>query len=95
MSVTSAARIAGTYQKSWRVKFTADADTTATIAHGFTATPDKVELTPLSTKGAQMDLSATWDGTNVVVTKGNTGTGAGDASDAVEVFVTVLHTLTK
>lgn len=54
------------------VTATLDADTTATIPHGFQATPEYVILTPLTAQAAAARLAA-WtyaaDGTNVTLTK--------------------------
>lgn len=47
MAVTVAAVYAGTYSKTWNITAGADADTDATISHGFASTPQLVSFTPL------------------------------------------------
>lgn len=66
---------------------TADADTTATVPHGFGVTPRKVTITPVLQAPAGLSLWAatTINATNVVLTK-STAVGSGNAG--VQVHVT-------
>lgn len=69
------------------IEATADADTTATIAHGFGATPLEVFITAIVQATAAISLWAatTIDATNVVLTKG-TGVGSGGAGAQIRVI---------
>lgn len=94
MAVTvTAASPQGAYTKVWTVIATADADTTATIPHGFGSAPFDVSIDPLL---AQFYTSVwtitTIDATNIVLTKG-TGAGSGNAGAQVRVTARVPHSL--
>lgn len=75
---------------------TADADTTATIAHGMGVAPEDIQLTPLLQAVA---LLAGWavttkDATNVILTKATTA-GSGNAGASVRVVVRRPTVLTR
>jgi len=60
------------------ITFSADADTTATVAHGFGVTPEEITLTPLTSQASVgLPRASTIDATNVVVTKQTTAGSAG------------------
>lgn len=93
MAVSNAAVFAGTDYKTFDVTATADADTTATIAHGFGAAPAEVSLRPLLANHyvSQWTVSAV-DATNITLTKG-TGVGSGNAGAQVRVQARRPHSI--
>jgi len=75
------------------IEATADADTTATFAHGLGAAPAEVYFTYLLAAGAlSLWRATTVDGTNVVCTK-STPVGSGAAGAQVRLIVKRPHTL--
>lgn len=89
MAVSTAEVGSGVDTRIFDVIATADADTTATIAHGFQSTPEYAILTWLTPAAASARLSlwtAALDATNVVLTKATTA-GSGNAAAQVRVVV--------
>jgi hypothetical protein len=77
MAIAVTAVIAGTYYKSWT--FTAlDADTAATVVHGFGFTPDFLGIMPsvAFATTATPNFAATADATNIYLQK-SAATGSG------------------
>ncbi len=94
MAVTVNNVLAGTDTKIATVIATADADTTATIAHGLGAVPLEVYFTPLLQAPAALSLWAvtTIDATNVVLTKATTA-GSGNAGAQIRVVIKRPHSI--
>ena len=89
MAVTTAEVGTGVDTRIFDVTATADADTTATIAHGMAAAPEIVILSGLTTGAAGFRLSG-WcfavDATNVTLTK-STAVGSGVAGAQVRCII--------
>lgn len=95
MAMSAAAGVAGTYLKTWNVTATADSDTgDVTIPHGFGAAPVDVQTQPLLLAGTLGGWSLkSIDATNIVVNKGATTTGSGNASASLRVTARLAHSL--
>ena len=95
MAVTVTLESGGQKAKRWIVTFGADADTTATLEHGFNGAPDHVNVQPLNAlayvgqvfRGAVTPPSPGMPGT-ITITK-NAAVGSGGAQ--VEVIAYVPH----
>lgn len=89
MAVTSTLLSGGRKAKRWVVTFALDADTTATLTHGFNGAPDNVYIVPLN---AQAYVGQVFRGavttTDITITKNAAG-GSGGAS--VEVIAYIPH----
>lgn len=87
---------AGGLRATFDVKASADADTTATIAHGLPAGSDtKIKVTLEPTHAAF--YTSTWivtsrDATNVVLTK-STAVSSGNAANQVRATIEQVHSL--
>lgn len=84
----------GQNMRIFDVEATADGDTTATIAHGLSFTPDVYSLTSLQqAPGAASAWAVTSvNGTNIVLTK-STAAGSGAAGAQVRLFVGRWHSI--
>ena len=83
----------GTFTKVWTAIATADADTTLTIPHGFSAAPVNVSFVPLLAAGVTSAWTLTTiDATNLVLTKG-TGAGSGNAGAQIRVTAALPHSV--
>ena len=80
--------VAGPNGRSWTVTATADADTTATITHGFPDANYMITLLPLIQAACALSLWAVTGMTNttITLTKG-VGVGSGAANPQLVVFV--------
>jgi hypothetical protein len=89
MAVTAPLQPGGQRAKRWIVTFGLDADTTATLDHGFNGAPDHITITPLN---AFVYVGQVFRGavstTQIIITKNAAG-GSGGAS--VEVVAYVPH----
>lgn len=89
MAVTATLQPGGQRAKRWVVTFGLDADTTATLEHGFNGAPDHVEVFPLN---AEAYIGQVFRGavtaTDITITKNAAG-GSGGAS--VEVIAYIPH----
>lgn len=93
MAVTVTPVHAGSDFKTWDIIASADADTTATIAHGMAEAPRDVTIRPLLDAAHESRwFVSTADTTNVVLTKG-TAVGSGNASAQIRVQVRRPHSL--
>lgn len=95
MAVTAPLLSGGHRAKRWLVTFSDDADTTATLEHGFNGAPDHITITP---KNAQAYIGQVFLGPvtppslglpgTITITK-NTAVGSGGAQ--VEVVAYIPH----
>jgi hypothetical protein len=93
MAVTVTTVRAGTLQYVADVEASADADTTATLAHGLGVAPEQVVITPLLAAAYTAQWRVTSFGaTNVVLTKG-TGVGSGATGSQIRVTVIRPHSI--
>ena len=96
MAVTTTLESGGQRAKRWIVTFGADADTTATLEHGFNGAPDHVTITPLNAeayigqvfRGPVTPPNPPISPGTITITK-NAAVGSGGAS--VEVVAYIPH----
>jgi len=83
----------GVSMRKWNIAADADADTTATIAHGFGVIPFNVSLIPLSAAARISNwILTSVDATNIVLTK-TTTSGSGAAPVQATVIASLPHSL--
>lgn len=88
MAIVATAVINNPNYKVWSVQCL-DADTGPTnVAHGFGATPVEVTLSKTVSAAAPPEWSATWDGTNIALSKLNAA-GSGGAVPGTTVVLWV------
>ncbi len=88
MAITATAVQRGKTYKSWTLT-ALDADTTTSFAHGFSTTPDFVEIQPLVTYAT---WGATADATNIILNK-SSATASGGATPGTTVIAKVYAML--
>jgi hypothetical protein len=95
MAVTVTPVLTGPNIKSWTVIADADADTTATITHGFNAAPEDVTITPIHAAArVSLWVNTVVDGTNITCTKATTA-GSGNAAAQLLVTARRPHSIVK
>jgi|SRR3990172_6829098 len=91
VTVTNVSHALSSATKVFEVEATADADTTATIAHGLAEVPRDVFVTPLlAAARLSLWIVTTIDATNVVLGKATTA-GSGGAGAQARVVIGRIH----
>jgi hypothetical protein len=92
MAATATLLPGGQYAKRWTVTFSADADATLSITHGFNGAPFPVIIVPLNAQAYIGQVSrGTVDATAIQINK-NVAGGSGGAS--VEVIAFMPYSIT-